>query len=89
MEHVIVNDLFHIVGGHLNSSCFFLPYEAKIIVFVLRIKKESQMPSWFSNFHLLYFFHCLYIILCLKRKQKKQCEYGFKGAWELPTLKYD
>ena len=53
VEHVIVSDLFHIVGGHLKSSCFFLHYEAKIIVFVLKIKKESQMAPWFSNFHLI------------------------------------
>lgn len=71
MEHVIVNDLFHIVGGHLNSSSFFLHYETKIIVFVLQIKKESQMAPWFSNFHLLYFFSLFIYHFMLEKKTKE------------------
>lgn len=49
---VIVSDLLPIVGGHLNSSCFSLPHEANITVFILRIKKETQMVPRFLTFYL-------------------------------------
>ena len=60
--------------------------------FCICFSNQERKPNGFMVFKLsslILFFHCLYTILCLKRKQMKQCEYGFKGAWELPTLKYD
>lgn len=52
--------------------------------------KKAKWPHGFQPCIAYTFFFIVYISShAWKRKQAKQCEYGFKAAWELSTLKYD
>ena len=72
-----------------TPSVSFFVMKQRFLYLFCESRKKAKWLHGFQTHLLYFFFHCLYIILCLKRKQRKQCEYGFKGAWELPTLKYD
>ena len=88
MEHMIVNDLCHMWVAISTPPVSFFLMKQRLLYLFWESRKKAKCLHGFQTFISYTFFHCLYIILCLKRKQRKQCEYGFKGAWELPTLKY-
>lgn len=71
VEHVIVSDLFHCGWPSQILLFFFLHYEAKIIVFVLKIKKESKWLHGFQTFISLTFLSLFIYHFMLEKKIKE------------------